>query len=116
MHQQGQNIVFAGKGGHVIAESARVDFYGFACQHSDNRILQAIHIHLDINFQGFIGFGLIPIGAEFVPQHRIHNRFRAVHGIMLISGPPMRNQVIAIIPCFGLLKAHLILFAKSRHF
>ena len=50
MYQQGQHIVFAGKGGHIIAESARVDFYSFACQHSDNCILQAIHIHLDVDF------------------------------------------------------------------
>ena len=50
MHQQRQYIVLAGKGSHVVAECACVDFYSFTCQHSDNCILQAIHIHLDVDF------------------------------------------------------------------
>ena len=32
-------------------------------------ILQAIHIHLDIDLERFIGLCLIPIGVEFVAQH-----------------------------------------------
>ena len=51
-----------------------------------------------------------------MPQHCLHHRFRAVHGIMFIPGLAVGNQVIAIVPCFGFLKVHLILFAESGHF
>ena len=67
MHQQRQHIVFAGESGHIIAERAGVDLHTLTSQHSDYGILQTIHIHLDVNFQGFVGFGLVPVGAELVP-------------------------------------------------
>ena len=35
---------------------------------------------------------------------------------MFISGLPMSNQVIAIVPRLGFFKAHLILFAQRSHF
>ena len=116
MHQQRQHIVFAGESGHIVAECTGVDLYTLASKHSDHSILQTIHIHLDVNFQGFVGFGLVPVGAELVPQHSFHNRFRAVHRIMHIAGLPVGNQVIAIVPCSGFLKVHLILVTESSHF
>ena len=116
MHQQRQHIVFAGESGHIVAECTGVDLYTLASKHSDHSILQTIHIHLDVNFQGFVGFSLVPVGAELVPQHGFHNRFRTVHGIVRIAGLPVGNQIIAIVPRSGFLKVHLILVAESSHF
>ena len=112
MDKQSQHIVFGSEGSHIVGKRAGIDAYRIPCQHFHHGVFQTVHVHLDIDFERFIGFGLVPVGAELVPQHCLDYGFRTVHGIMHIARPSMSNQLIAVIPCPCFLEVHLIFFAE----
>ena len=116
MEQQGQDIIFRCKGGHVIMEGPRIDPYMFACQHLHNSIFQAVHVHLDVDLQRFIGLCLVPVCPEPMAQHSLYHGPGAVHRMTDLAIFRVRDQLIAVIPGFCLIKAHAIVPAEILHF
>ena len=80
MNEQCQHIVLCRKGRHIVAERTGADTHRFSAQHAYDRVFPAIHVHLNVDFERFIGFGLVPVGTELMAEHSLHHRFRAVHG------------------------------------
>ena len=111
MHQQSQHIVTSGKGGHVIRKGAGVDFNPLSCQHLDHGVLETVHVHLDVDLEGFVGFGLVPVGVVGVAEHRVHHGLRAIHIVYCLAVCALRRKFIAIVPCPCFLEAHAILLA-----
>ena len=116
MHQQSQYIIFRCKCSHIVAECSNMNGNSIACKHSNYRIFQPIHIHLNINFQSLVCFRLVPVGSKFVTQHCLYNGFWTVHGIYFISCLPMRDQLITIVPHLCFFETHIIFFTKSEYF
>ena len=115
MHQQGKYIIPTSKGSHVIRKGAGVDFNTLTCQHFDHCVLEAVHIHLDVDLQRLVGFGLVPIGIVGMAEHRIHHRLRAVHGIHHLTICMLGHQFITIIPRPRFLEAHVVGCTQFAH-
>lgn len=62
-----------------------MDLHAVACQHAYHRVLETIHVHLDIDFERSIGFRLAPTGTKLMPQHSFYHGFEAVHSKVLIA-------------------------------
>ena len=64
MDQQGQHVICRMEAGHVIAEGLCIDHLAFSCQKFYDGIPQPVKVHGDIDFEGFIGLCLVPVGVE----------------------------------------------------
>ena len=61
MDEEGQYIVLAVESFYVILEGVGVDFNAFTSDETDDIVLKAVLIHVDVGHQRFCGGGLLPV-------------------------------------------------------
>ena len=109
MNQQCKHIIFCPKRRHIVCEAAGIDWYGFAGDHAQYVVFQAIEVEINIDLQCFKCFRLIPVIFDFAEAHAVYDRSRAVNRRHLF-------ERISVVPIFDFFQIHLILFAELFHF
>ena len=109
MDQQGQYVIFASEGHHVVGKSKRIDFYFQTADQLRDGFCQPVIILADIFHQAVRSGGLRPIGSEFIKSYRFHDGIRIVNRTY-----PFER--ISIIPLFHCLKTYIIFAAQRFYF
>ena len=73
-------------------------------------------IHLNVDFQSFVGFGLVPVRSVVMAQHGLYYGFRAVHGMVRIAILMFAHEFISVIPRPRFPEIHFVFFTENFHF
>ena len=101
MNQEREHVVLCPEVPHVVLEAPRVDPGASASEHLHDVRAEPVEVHVNIDFQGIVGFSSSPVIGQNMAFHCRNYR----PGIIDMPELP---ESVSVIPIAGLCKIHIV--------